>query len=58
MQGHILTTPPGEKLIAGQGWHASGAPPTYSLTGHTVQQYEGRDNEEQEMDICLNGNRG
>ena len=54
MQGHTLITPPGEELIAGQGWHDSGVPPTYSLNGHTVQYYEG-DNEEQEM---VTSNRG
>ena len=36
MQGHTLTTPPGEELIAGQGWHDSGFAPTYSFAGHTV----------------------
>ena len=36
MQVHTLTTPPGEELIAGQGWQASGLPPTYSFARHTA----------------------
>ena len=36
MQGHTWATPPGEELIAGQGWHDSGFAPTYSFAGHTV----------------------
>ena len=36
MQGHTWTTPPGEELIAGQGWHDSGLAVIYSFAGHTV----------------------